>query len=50
MTKNINQHSKIKHIEIMYHFLRVHFEKDDIEIDYIPTQMQLVDIFTKLVN
>ena len=28
MTKNANQHSKTKHIEIRYHFLRDHFEKE----------------------
>ena len=27
MTKNANQHSKTKYIEIRYHFLRDHFEK-----------------------
>ena len=37
MTKKENQYSKIKHIEIRYHFLRDHYEKRDIEIDYIST-------------
>ena len=50
MTKNANQHSKIKHIEIRYHFLRDHDEKGDIEIDYFSTDFQLADIFTKLLN
>ena len=35
MTKNANQHSKTKHIDIRYHFLRDHYEKGDIEIDYV---------------
>ena len=30
MTKNTNQHSKTKHIEIRYHFLRDHYEKGDL--------------------
>ena len=47
MTKNANQHSKTKHIEIRYHFLRDHFEKGDIDIDYVSTDLQLADIFTK---
>ena len=42
MTKNANQHS-----EIRYHFLRDHFEKGDIEIDYVSSDLQLADIFTK---
>ena len=46
-TKNANQHSKTKHIEIRYHFLRDHFKKGDIDIDYVSTNFQLTDIFTK---
>ena len=46
MTKNANQHSKTKHIEIRYHLLRDHFEKGDIDIDYVSTDLQLADIFT----
>ena len=44
MTKNANQHSKIKHIDIRYHFLRDHYEKGDIDIDYVSTDFQLADI------
>ena len=47
VTKNANQHSKTKHIEIRYHFLRDHYEKGDIEMDYVSTDFQLADIFTK---
>ena len=32
MTKNANQHSKIKHIEIRYHFLRDHYEKEELKL------------------
>ena len=35
MAKNTNQRSKTKYIEIMYHFLRDHFEKRDSDIDYV---------------
>jgi hypothetical protein len=34
-------------IDIRYHFLRDHQQKEDIEIAYISTHNQLVDIFTK---
>ena len=47
MIKNANQHSKTKHIVIQYYFLRYHYEKEDIEIDYDFTDFQLADIFTK---
>ncbi|GJY32964.1 retrovirus-related pol polyprotein from transposon TNT 1-94 [Tanacetum coccineum] len=40
-------HSRIKHIDIRYHFIRDHILKGDIELHFIPTQYQLVDIFTK---
>jgi len=42
MTKNANQHSKTKHIKIRYHFLRDHFEKGDIDIDYVSTDFYLL--------
>ena len=47
MIKNANQYSKTKRIEIQYHFFRDHYEKGDIEIDYVSTNFQLVDILTK---
>ena len=47
MTKNVNQHSKTKHIEIRYHFLRDYYEKGDIKIDHVSTYFQFADILTK---
>ncbi|GKB28417.1 retrovirus-related pol polyprotein from transposon TNT 1-94 [Tanacetum coccineum] len=40
-------HSRTKHIDIRYHFIRDHFLKGDIELHFIPTQYQLADIFPK---
>ncbi|KAI3757561.1 hypothetical protein L6452_05102 [Arctium lappa] len=40
-------HSKTKHIEIRYHFIRDHVINGDIELHFIPTNFQLADIFTK---
>ncbi|GJY91143.1 retrovirus-related pol polyprotein from transposon TNT 1-94 [Tanacetum coccineum] len=40
-------YSRTKHIDIRYHFIRDHILKGDIELHFIPTQYQLVDIFTK---
>ncbi|GJX25306.1 retrovirus-related pol polyprotein from transposon TNT 1-94 [Tanacetum coccineum] len=40
-------HSRTKHIDIRYHFIRDHILKGDIELHFIHTQYQLVDIFTK---
>ncbi|GJU41463.1 hypothetical protein Tco_1194420 [Tanacetum coccineum] len=40
-------HSRTKHIDIRYHFIRDHILKGDIELYFIPTEYQLADIFTK---
>jgi hypothetical protein len=41
------KHSRTKHIDIRYHFLRNHQQRGDIEIAYVSTKEQLADIFTK---
>jgi hypothetical protein len=40
-------HSKTKHIEVRYHFLRDNIEKGKIALIHVPTHDQLADIFTK---
>ncbi|GJT97147.1 retrovirus-related pol polyprotein from transposon TNT 1-94 [Tanacetum coccineum] len=40
-------HSRTKHTDIRYHFIKDHILKGDIELHFIPTQYQLADIFTK---
>ena len=40
-------HSRTKHIEIRHHFLRDHVSKGDCCIEFIDSENQLVDIFTK---
>ncbi|GKA64981.1 retrovirus-related pol polyprotein from transposon TNT 1-94 [Tanacetum coccineum] len=40
-------HSRTKHIDIRYHFIRDHILKGDIELHFIPTEYQLADIFNK---
>ncbi|GKC44186.1 retrovirus-related pol polyprotein from transposon TNT 1-94 [Tanacetum coccineum] len=41
------QHSKTKHIDIRYHFIKEHVEKGTVEIYFVRTEYQLVDLFTK---
>ena len=41
------QHSRTKHIDIMYHFIREHVMNDIVELHFVPTEQQLADIFTK---
>nr|GEW87662.1 retrovirus-related Pol polyprotein from transposon TNT 1-94 [Tanacetum cinerariifolium] len=40
-------HSRTKHIDIRYHFIRDHILKGYIELHFFPTEYQLADIFTK---
>jgi hypothetical protein len=47
IAKNPVLHSKTKHIEARYHFLRDNVEKGKIALIHVPTHDQLVDIFTK---
>ncbi|KAK6151896.1 hypothetical protein DH2020_014531 [Rehmannia glutinosa] len=47
ITQNPVLHSRTKHIDVRYHFIRDHVEKKDITLEYISTDKQLADIFTK---
>nr|GEV96800.1 hypothetical protein [Tanacetum cinerariifolium] len=41
------QHSRTKHIVILYHFIKEHVEKGTIELYFVMTDYQLADLFTK---
>ncbi|GJS73347.1 hypothetical protein Tco_0706188 [Tanacetum coccineum] len=41
------QHSKTKHIDIRYHFIKEHVEKGTVELYFVGTEYQLADLFTK---
>nr|GEX26887.1 retrovirus-related Pol polyprotein from transposon TNT 1-94 [Tanacetum cinerariifolium] len=41
------QHSRTKHINIRYHFIKEHVEKGTIELYFVGTEYQLADQFTK---
>jgi hypothetical protein len=47
LSKNPIQHSRTKHIEIRYHFIRDHVQKGDIELEFVSTDSQWADILTK---
>ncbi|GJV98016.1 hypothetical protein Tco_1549593, partial [Tanacetum coccineum] len=44
------QHSKTKHIDIQYHFIKEHVEKGPVEIYFVGTKYQLADLFTKALS
>ncbi|XP_023872069.1 uncharacterized protein LOC111984684 [Quercus suber] len=47
ISKNPIQHSKTKQIEIRYYFIRDLVERKIVALEYIPTEPQNADIFTK---
>ena len=50
LSKNPIQHSRTKHIDIIHHFLRDHIQNGDISLEFVNTNNQHADIFTKPLN
>ena len=50
LSKNLVQHSKSKHIEIRYHFVRDLVEDKVVCLEFIHTDNQKADLFTKPLN
>jgi len=46
ITKNSVQHSITNHIEVRHHFIRYHIEKGNIILEFVPSHLQLTDVFT----
>ena len=47
ISNNPVQHSRTKHIDIRYHFIREQIMNGTVEIQYVPTADQIANIFTK---
>jgi len=47
LTKKLAFHTRTKHIEVKHHFIRDHVQKEDISLEFIDTNHQIDDIFTK---
>ncbi|GKF29791.1 hypothetical protein Tco_0096133 [Tanacetum coccineum] len=41
------QHSRSKHIDVRYHFIKEQVENEVVELYFVRTKYQLADIFTK---
>ncbi|KAJ9546922.1 hypothetical protein OSB04_019465 [Centaurea solstitialis] len=41
------QHSRTKHIDIRYHFIKDHVEKGNVELFFVESERQIADLFTK---
>ena len=50
ITQNPVLHSRTKHIDVRFYFIRDHVEKKNVRIEYVGTEKQLADIFTKPLN
>ena len=50
LTKNPIQYYRTKHIEIRHHFIRDHMQNNNVVLEFISTENQLANIFTKPLN
>ena len=50
LSKNPIQHSRTKNIDITHHFLSDHVQNGDISLEFVDTNNQHADIFTKPLN
>ena len=47
LVKNPVKHQKSKHIDIRYHFIREYYQLNKITLNYVPSNENFADIFTK---
>lgn len=47
LTKNTKGNSRVKHIDIRHHYIRERVEEGDIAVEYVPTEDNIADLFTK---
>lgn len=47
LIRNPEFHKRTKHIDIRYHFVREKYVNGEIKLEYVPSEEQLADIFTK---
>ena len=50
LTKNPQEYKRTRHIQVKYHFIRSLVKSNKVKLQYIRTNDQLADIFTKGVN
>ena len=47
LARNPIHHQRSKHIDIKYHFIRLEVKEERVSLEYIPTEENIADIFTK---
>nr|GEY73508.1 retrovirus-related Pol polyprotein from transposon TNT 1-94 [Tanacetum cinerariifolium] len=50
ISRNLVPHSRTKHIDVRYHFIKEKVEKCIVEIFFVGTEYQLADMFTKALS
>ena len=50
LANNPEHHTKTKHINIQYHFIREHVTNDTIQLSHINTKEQLADMLSKALS
>ena len=50
LAKNPVHHQRTKHIDIRYHFIRSEIANNNVDIQYVPSNENLADLFTKPVS
>ena len=50
LAKNPIHHQRSKHIDIKYHYIRNELENGSVVLTYVPTDVNLADMFTKPVT
>jgi hypothetical protein len=43
-------HSRVKHVDIKYHFLREQVQSGALQLQYVNTKDNVADLFTKALN
>jgi transposase InsO family protein len=47
LVKNPEFHKRTKHIDVRYHYIREKVNAKEIKVEYVPSELQKADIFTK---
>ena len=50
ISKNLVQYSRTKHVDIFHHFIRDLVESNILILEFVETEKQLADIFTKVLD
>lgn len=50
LAKNPIHHQRTKHIDIRFHYIRSQIQDKTVQLNYVPTEENIADMFTKAVS